>query len=306
MDRTSRLEPADSARVSDQAHTGSLSVMLQPGFMVCQTSASCLDAVDRAKSYPGDSEFIHLNCQLAGSFEGCIGRHRLSCGQGEITFGFSAGECFRIRHCPEFRNLTVMITPAVLRELAGDQLPVEIDEHGAPGLFVQSAGTSRKTMRSALGITSLMAESSPKRLLLHAAVLDYLHWHLSAFRPDDDPKPLSSRVCRQLNDARTLLLQDLSAPPTIAELARTVGMNQCKLKSGFKQLFSTSIYACFQQQRMNRARELLRVHNVTETAVILGYTNLSHFSAAYCRQFGCPPSRSKSSPMSPGSRSQPF
>ena len=59
MDRTSGLEPAGSARVSDQAHTGSLSVMLQPGFMVCQTSASCLDAVDRAKSYPGDSEFIH-------------------------------------------------------------------------------------------------------------------------------------------------------------------------------------------------------------------------------------------------------
>lgn len=53
--------------------------------------------------------------------------------------------------------------------------------------------------------------------------------------------------------ARDRLLLDLSAPPTIAELAREIGLNQLKLKQGFKTLFGTSIYALFQRHRMERA-----------------------------------------------------
>ncbi|MBK1650592.1 hypothetical protein CKO36_19065 [Rhabdochromatium marinum] len=138
-----------------------------------------------------------------------------------------------------------------------------------------------------------MSEFPRQRLLLHAATLDYLHWHLAAFRPNGETKRPSLRECQQLDRARDLLLHDLSTPPTIAELARAVGMNQYKLKVGFKKRFGCSIYALFQEERMQRARHLLQLHNVTETAVILGYTNISHFSAAFRKQFGCLPSRAR-------------
>lgn len=163
----------------------------------------------------------------------------------------------------------------------------------APGFFVRCAGSCRKTLRSAINIAALLAQSPHKRLLLHAATLDYLHWQLAAFQICNEGKSPSPRERRQLEDARTLLLQDPSTPPTIAELARAVGMNQCKLKAGFKQLFGNSIYALFQEERMNNALRLLQTHNVTETAVILGYTNISHFSAAFQKQFGCLPSRAR-------------
>lgn len=270
-----------------------LLVTLQPGFAVCHTTAECLDAIDSPKVFPGDSEFLHLNCQLDGMFEGSVCGLRLTYGRGDISLGFSAGESFCVRHCERFQNVTVMVTPQALCELVGEEACPFLAANDDPGFFVRCAGACRRTLRSAINIAALLAESPHRRLLLHAAALDYLHWQLSAFQLCNDGKAPSPRERRQLEDARTLLLQDLSSPPTIADLARAVGLNQCKLKAGFKQLFGSSIYALFQEERMNNAVRLLQAHNVTETAVILGYTNISHFSAAFQKQFGYLPSRAR-------------
>jgi len=102
-----------------------------------------------------------------------------------------------------------------------------------------------------------------------------------------DDIPLRER--KLLVAARDRLLRDLDAPPTIAELARETGLNQLKLKRGFKQIFGSSIYALFQRERMDRARQLLQDHDVTETAMLLGYSNVSHFSSAFRKQFGVLP-----------------
>lgn len=85
----------------------------------------------------------------------------------------------------------------------------------------------------------------------------------------------------------------MSAPPTIPELARKIGLNQCTLKRCFKTVFGKSIYAYFQAERMAQARLLLRRHCVTETANMLGYTNVSHFGLAFRKHFGVPPSAMK-------------
>ncbi|WP_211090303.1 helix-turn-helix transcriptional regulator [Pseudothauera nasutitermitis] len=270
-------------------------MILQSGLLVCHTSAEALGAIERPRTFPGDSEFVHLNCQLAGVFEGRVGKRDLLCQQGSLTVGYSAGENFRIRHCRSFRNVSVMVRPELLGELAGDHLHEALGAGLDPHFFVHCASACRKTIRSAAQLAGLLADASRHRLLLHAAALDFLYWHLAAFRRRDERKALSPRECRQLEDARVLLLSDPSAPPTIAELARAVGMNQCKLKTGFKQVYGRSIYALFQDARMSRARELLRSHNVTETAVLLGYTNISHFSSAFQKRFGCLPSRIRQS-----------
>lgn len=269
-------------------------ITLQPGLMVCHTVASDFPVQDDAHSFPGDSEFLHFNCQLAGHFESRVGSHCLAYSKGEVTLGFSAGECFNdVRHCEQFQNLTVMVKPDTLYELAGEEVATRLGIDASPDFFVRCAGMCRKTMRSGTHLACLLNERPCQRLLLYAATLDYLHWHLSAFEVCESCKVLAPRERRQLESARTLLLEDLSTPPTIAALARAVGMNQCKLKAGFKMLFGSSIYALFQEERMNRAKQLLAGHNVTETAVMLGYSNISHFSAAYRKQFGHLPSQTR-------------
>lgn len=266
-------------------------IRLQPGLIVCHTTAMALGAVAEERAFPGDHEYIHVNCQLAGSLEGTLGRYRLDYVPGQGSIGFSAGECFRLRHCAQFQNLAVMLTPAALRELAGDEVCERLGGGLSPDFFARRAGLRRDALHMAGRVVGLMAAFPQQRLLLHAAVLDYLHRHFASFQPRTPAPALSARECERIEAARALLLRDLSAPPTIAELARAVGINQCKLKAGFRQCFGSSIYALFQKARMDRARQLLQTHNVTETAMLLGYSNMSHFSAAFHKQFACPPSR---------------
>lgn len=285
----------ESTAYSSPADADHGMVTLQPGLIVCHTVATSLGAVSTTKTFDGDCEFIHLNCQLAGKFTGRVGSHPLDFSQGDVSLGFSAGERFQIQHCDRFENLTVMVTPDVLCELAGEEVRPMLGPEGNPGFFVRYAGLCRKSIRSAKSVASLLATAPCQRLLLHAATLDFLHWHLAAFRNCEDCRRLSVRECRQLENARALLLQDLSTPPTIAELAKAVGMNQCKLKKCFKDHFGSTIYVLFQEQRMSSAQQLLQSYNVTETAMMLGYSNVSHFSAAFAKQFGNLPSKARQS-----------
>jgi len=272
--------------------TASGTVTLQPGLMVCHTTARELNAIDQRKTFDSDGEFIHFNCQLAGKFEGQVRQYPLKFSQGDLSCGYSAGERFELQHCRQFQNLAIMVTSDVLYSLAGEQVGNMLSRHGDPDPFLRCAGVCRQSLRSAKQMVGLLTQAPHQRLLLHAATLEFLHWHLAALdRCGDGGKALSARECRLLDDARARLLHDLSVPPTIAQLAREIGMNQCKLKKAFKEYFGTTIYAMFQHERMSCAKRLLRSNTVTETATLLGYSNISHFSAAFSNQFGYLPSQ---------------
>jgi len=283
------MERSVDAPVPVTAHAA---ICLQPGLMVCHTAARDLDAIERRKTFDSDCEFIHFNCQLAGNFEGQVGQCALKFSQGDISCGHSAGERFTIQHCRQFQSLAIMVTSDVLSSLVGERVGDMLNLHGAPDFFLRRAGVCRQSLRATKQMACLLSQVPHQRLLLHSAALEFLHWHLAALdRRCDGGKGLNARECRLLDDARALLLHDLSMPPTIARLAREVGMNQCKLKKAFKEYFGTTIYAMFQHERMSHAKRLLRTNNVTETATLLGYSNISHFSAAFANQFACLPSQ---------------
>ena len=92
--------------------------------------------------------------------------------------------------------------------------------------------------------------------------------------------------------AKAILLTNLEHPPSLLELAQRVGLNDCKLKRGFRQLFGTTAFGYLYQQRMEKARDLLKVDtmNITEVTAVVGYTNPSAFGAAFKRMFGTTPS----------------
>jgi AraC-like DNA-binding protein len=103
---------------------------------------------------------------------------------------------------------------------------------------------------------------------------------------------LSTHDIDLLERVRICLVERLEEPPTLAELARTAGFSQTKLKSGFRARFGTSVFAYLRQARLEEARRLLlaRHFNVTEAALRVGYANPSKFAAAFRRQFGLSPS----------------
>jgi AraC-like DNA-binding protein len=114
----------------------------------------------------------------------------------------------------------------------------------------------------------------------------------------ETPRPIGASRSEQARDSlrlertRARLVANLEAPPTLAELARTAGINETKLKTEFRAVFGTSVFAYLRRERMDHARRLLleRRFNVTQIAYRVGYTNPSKFAAAFRRQFGVSPS----------------
>lgn len=279
-------EPLVSVHAIHYAETNFLEV--QSGLAVDLSVSDGANASSKVISFPGDKKYIHLNCVLQGKFEAKVKNIPLCYTAGDISMGFSDGEMFHLNSSQAFCNIEVMITPQLLDEIAGEELGnFECDKDLR--FFIRNAGRNQRAMHSAMQIMHLMQQKPCKKLLLHSAILDYIHWHLNAFQKKDGKVSVSPRERKQLEMARNYLLQDLSLPPTIANIASEVGLNQCKLKKGFKHLFGASIYAYFQKERMNRAMQLLRDNNVTDTAVVLGYSNVSHFSTAFRKQFGILP-----------------
>jgi AraC family transcriptional regulator len=100
------------------------------------------------------------------------------------------------------------------------------------------------------------------------------------------------RVARERVDKAVQILRThLAEPPDLEELGRQVGCSPFYLSRTFSREMEMTIPQYLRQVRMERAAELLRSgrHNVTEAAMEVGYSSLSHFSQAFCQTIGCCP-----------------
>jgi AraC-like DNA-binding protein len=88
-----------------------------------------------------------------------------------------------------------------------------------------------------------------------------------------------------------LLREKLSEPPTLEEIGRAVGCSPFHLSRTFSAETGMTIPQYTRQLRMERAAELLKSgnFNVTEAALEVGYSSLSHFSHVFHETFGCCP-----------------
>jgi AraC-like DNA-binding protein len=88
-----------------------------------------------------------------------------------------------------------------------------------------------------------------------------------------------------------VLRDNLVEPPDLLELGKRVGCSPFHLSRTFSQELGVTIPQYLRQLRMERAGELLLTgkFNVTETAMEVGYSSLSHFSQAFCQTMGCCP-----------------
>ena len=91
--------------------------------------------------------------------------------------------------------------------------------------------------------------------------------------------------------AREYLLAHMDNPPTIPELARIAGVNEYKLKKGFREVFGNSIFAYLTDYKLEQARMQLleKTKTATELFQELGYSSVQHFSKAYKNKFGVSP-----------------
>ncbi|MGP1665573.1 MAG: helix-turn-helix transcriptional regulator [Rhodanobacter sp.] len=156
------------------------------------------------------------------------------------------------------------------------------------------APANADTLRSANELAAALLTSTSCGLLRDAKSLELLA-HMLAANMAPVPMRITPAQRECLQHARKLLLADLANPPTIAQLARHCGLNTFKLKQGFRSLFGHSIYALYQSERMQKAWQLIESGHmdVSSAGHHVGYTNLSHFSDAFRKQFGLLPGELK-------------
>lgn len=132
------------------------------------------------------------------------------------------------------------------------------------------------------------------RVFREATIHELVAMRLAQIEQEPRMQPviaLTRRDLEKLEKAHHVLCLAYRDPPTIANLARTVGLNGTKLKAGFKHRFGTTIFRYIRSLRLNRAFMMLQdgSYNVTETAALVGYQSLSAFTAAFRKEYGVPP-----------------
>lgn len=91
--------------------------------------------------------------------------------------------------------------------------------------------------------------------------------------------------------AQDIILENLTTPLTIRELARHCGMNECYLKKGFKAMFGKTIYEFREFERIKKSQELIlsKKMNINEVAMEMGYASHAYFSTSFKKITGIKP-----------------
>lgn len=202
-----------------------------------------------------------------------------------------------------FRAVDIRFEPALLEKLGGVSLArmggAVLSEHSLPDQEIFLIGMQAPS-RLLLIASSLMQDSADEsmagRLLVYSKAIEALGIALetAGAQPTEGPrlKPLNRSESEKVRAAITLIEQQFSADWTIQRLSREVGLNERRLKEGFRLMIGQSIHAYLRLIRIETAAELLSSGaNVTEAALAVGFESLSHFSKVFRSQKGVLPSR---------------
>ena len=128
-----------------------------------------------------------------------------------------------------------------------------------------------------------------KMMELFVLQMEQLHTH-QALHPGEKWRPADKD---KLISVKEFIDEHYLDPLTLKEIASTFGLNEFKLKKGYKHFFQATVFGHIHHLRMQKAKQLLQEKemNVSETAYFIGYNNVSSFSAEFKKRFGYNPSR---------------
>ena len=98
---------------------------------------------------------------------------------------------------------------------------------------------------------------------------------------------------KKIKEAKEIILDRMTDPPTIKVLAEEVEMSEYQLKLGFKNIYGATIYGYLNNYKLNQGMVMLDSgeYKVKDAAYALGYVNPSHFIAAFKKKFGTTPKK---------------
>ncbi|MFA5297569.1 MAG: AraC family transcriptional regulator [Lutibacter sp.] len=122
-------------------------------------------------------------------------------------------------------------------------------------------------------------------------LLSYYFSESSEKESESCPYISNEEIAGKLKQAKKLIVLKMNNPPSLSDLAKEVGLNIKKLKTGFKEVYGVPVFVFLLNYKMELSKTLLleQQMNVNEIASHLGYSASSHFIAAFKRKYGITP-----------------
>lgn len=197
---------------------------------------------------------------------------------------------------PDVRWVCVRVNRLLLAELAGEYLRQVPDdfrlvlEGRQESLYCRFTKMTIPMQAAARQVFNCPYQGGMKKLFLESKALELIS-HLMAYHfggavDKDDSLPASD--LKQIKLARDILLEHMETPPSLPELASYAGINETKLKCGFRKVYGTSVFGYLRNQRLDKARMLLETGDmkVSEVAYSVGYSSPAHFTLAFTKHCG--------------------
>ena len=179
-----------------------------------------------------------------------------------------------------------------------EQIPISLRQAllgGKVQPYYHQGKITRQMRRVLHQILQCTHEGLMKRMYLESKAVELIMLHFQQFQEQEASD--YSLTAKNLNDidkiyqAKEILLGNLENPPSLMELARQVGLNDFKLKRGFRQVFGTSAFKYLHDYRLEKASQLLASGemNVEQVGFKVGFDSRSYFALAFRKKFGLNP-----------------
>ena len=248
---------------------------------------------DQRDDFHEDSEMIELNYVLAGDLICSVNNEpfRMQSPTQAISYFHQSNVTLKTAANQRVQKVEIRMTPERLLSYF-----VETKEQAMIMSFLQRqlGQITQHTLTPIIKqrvyeILHCSYEGSFKALYIEAKVMELL---VATFAKQTSKRLPNASETHKLQRIKAIILAELDQPHTVNSLASRVHLSDNKARQGFKQLFGVPIITFLRQQRMEKAAWLLEVEGltVTDTAVALGYSNMSNFTVAFRNYFGCNPS----------------
>ncbi|UUZ84191.1 AraC family transcriptional regulator [Paenibacillus sp. P26] len=132
-----------------------------------------------------------------------------------------------------------------------------------------------------------------RNLEVECRMLELMSLAFGSFLWDDIPvsAKLSRTDMAKIEQAREIIVGRMTEPPSLLELSRLIGLNDYKLKIGFKEMYGHTVFGYLREKRLEQAYHLLKTggSSVIEAAYAVGYSNPSYFAEAFREKYGVNP-----------------
>ncbi|MBE9586624.1 helix-turn-helix transcriptional regulator [Mucilaginibacter sp. JRF] len=192
---------------------------------------------------------------------------------------------------------SIVVTKQSVARLWGDGINLSAQQYDKQmfTLVEKDSSLSNKINILLEYLTSNDHAPNLKRAISEEKVLEImamkLHFNLNVADKSAAFK-LTREDIAKLYQARQLVESNIKTPFSILALSKKIGLNDFKLKKGFKEYFGNTVFGYLNNIRMETAYKLLsNGKSVTEVATTVGYKNPHHFAAAFKKSYQVSPSK---------------